>query len=118
MQANVKTKNGKELWIKALVDPRCTHMRIDEQLVKKEKIKTKLSKISFKVFNADSTKNGEVTRIVPLEVNQWTQRTNWCSSNRFKWYRHVFGTHLIGKTQSRSELERRHNTVYKIPKDM
>jgi len=24
---------------------------------------------SFEVFNADGTKNGEVTRVVPLEIN-------------------------------------------------
>jgi len=43
-------------------------MGIDKQLVKEEKIKIKLLNVSFEVFNADGTKNGEVTRIVPLEV--------------------------------------------------
>jgi len=36
-------------------------MGIDEQLVKEEKIKTKLMNKSLKVFNVDATKNGEVT---------------------------------------------------------
>jgi len=30
MQANVKTKNGKKLKVKALVDSGCTHIGIDE----------------------------------------------------------------------------------------
>jgi len=34
MQANIKTKNGKKLKVKALVDSRYTHTGIDEQLVK------------------------------------------------------------------------------------
>ena len=44
------------------------YIGIDKQLVKKEKIKTKLVDFSFKVFNADRTKNGEVIRIVLLKV--------------------------------------------------
>jgi len=38
VQANVKTKNGKKLKVKALVDSRCTHTRIDKQLVKDKRI--------------------------------------------------------------------------------
>jgi len=37
-------------------------------LVKKEKIKTEPIDRSFEVFNADGTKNREVTRFTPLEV--------------------------------------------------
>jgi len=51
-----------------LVDSGCTHTRIDEQLVKKEKIKMEPMDRSFKIFNTDRTKNGEVIRFVPLEV--------------------------------------------------
>jgi len=68
MQANVKTKNGKNLKIKALVDSECTHIGIDEQLVKKKRIQTKLINFSFEVFNTDRTKNGEVTKMAPLEI--------------------------------------------------
>ena len=68
MQANIKTKNGKELQVDALVDSRCTYIEIDKQLVKDKRIQTKPVDSSFKVFNADGTKNGEVTRIVLLEV--------------------------------------------------
>jgi len=68
MQADVKTKNGKKLKVKALVDSRYTHTGIDEQLVKDKRIQTKLINFSFEVFNADRMKNGEVTRVVPLEI--------------------------------------------------
>jgi len=68
VQAKVKTKNGKNLKVKALVDSRCTHTGIDEQLVKEKRIQTKKIDFSFEVFNADRTKNREVTKVVPLEV--------------------------------------------------
>ena len=68
MQANVKTKNGNKLKVKALVDSGCTHIGIDEQLVKDKRIQTKLINFSFKVFNANRTKNGEVTKMAPLEI--------------------------------------------------
>jgi len=68
VQANIKTKNGKKLEVKALVDSGCTYTEIDEQLVKDKKIPTKPINFSFKVFNADGTKNGEVTKVAPLEI--------------------------------------------------
>ena len=68
MQAEVKIKNSKNLKVKALVDSRCTHTGIDEQLVKNKRIQTKQIDFSFEVFNADRTKNGEVTRVAPLEI--------------------------------------------------
>jgi len=68
MQAQVKTRNSKNLKVKALVDSGCTHMGIDEQLVKDKRIQTKKIDFSFEVFNADGTKNGEVTKVAPLEV--------------------------------------------------
>ena len=68
MQANVKTKNGKKLEVKALVDSGCTYTGINKQLVKDKKIPTKPIDFSFKVFNTDGTKNGEVTKVAPLEI--------------------------------------------------
>ena len=68
MHINIKTKNGKELWLQALVDSRCTHTGINKQPVKEERIKIELIERSFKVFNTDGTKNGEVTWFVLLEV--------------------------------------------------
>ena len=64
----MKTKNGKKLNVKVLVDSRCIYTEIDEQLVKDKKIQTKPINFSFEVFNADRTKNREVTRVVPLEI--------------------------------------------------
>ena len=68
MQANVKTKNGKKLKVKALVDSRCMHTGIDKQLVKDKRIQTKPINFSFEVFNANGTKNGEMTKVIPLET--------------------------------------------------
>jgi len=50
VQANVKTKNGKKLKVKALVSSRCTHTGIDEQLVKDKRIQTKPINFSFELF--------------------------------------------------------------------
>ena len=68
MQADVKIKNGKKLKVKALVDSRCTHTGINKQLVKDRRIQTKLIDFSFEVFNADRTKNREVTKAASLEI--------------------------------------------------
>ena len=68
MQAKVKMKNSKNLKVKVLVDSRCTYIGIDKQLVKDKRIQMKPINFSFKVFNADGTKNGEVIRVAPLEI--------------------------------------------------
>jgi len=68
VQADMKTKNSKKLKVKALVDSRCIHIEIDKQLVKDRRIQTKLINFSFEVFNTDRTKNGEVTKVAPLEI--------------------------------------------------
>jgi len=54
--------------MKALADSGCTHIGIDEQLVKNKRIQTRSINFSFEVFNADGTKNGEVTKMAPLKV--------------------------------------------------
>ena len=61
-------KNSKKLKVKALVDFGCTYMGIDEQLVKDKRIQTRLINFSFEVFNANGTKNGEITKVASLEV--------------------------------------------------
>ena len=68
MQTNIKTKNSKKLQIEALVDFKCTHTEIDEQLVKDKRIQTRPINFSFEVYNIDGTKNGDITKVVPLEV--------------------------------------------------
>jgi len=60
--------NSKKLKVKALVDSGCMYTGINEQLVKDKRIQTKPINFSFEVFNADGTKNGEVTKVVPLEI--------------------------------------------------
>ena len=64
----MKTKNGKNLKVKALVDSGYTYTRIDKQLVKDKRIQMKSINFSFEVFNTDGTKNREVTKVVPLEI--------------------------------------------------
>jgi len=93
MQANMKTKNGKKLKVKALVDSRYTHTWIDEQLVKDKRIQTKLINFSFEVFNTDGTKNREVTRVVSLEIkiNGHKEQLEAAVMD-LKWDRHVFGS--------------------------
>jgi len=50
------------------VDSGCTHTGINKQLVKDKRILTKPINFSFEVFNADGTKNREVTKVAPLEI--------------------------------------------------
>ena len=64
----MKTKTGKNLKVKVLVDFGCIHMGINKQLVKEKRIQIKPINFSFKVFNTDRTKNKEVTRMAPLEI--------------------------------------------------
>ena len=61
-------KNSKKLKVKVLVDSSCTHTGIDEQLVKDKRIPTKSIDFSFEVFNTDRTKNREMTKMAPLEI--------------------------------------------------
>ena len=68
VQENIKTKNGKKLEVKALVDSRCTHTGINKQLVKNKRIQTKSINFSCEVFNTDGTRNGEVTKVASLEI--------------------------------------------------
>ena len=68
MQEKVKTKNGKKLQVEVLVNSEYTYTGINKQLVKNKRIQTKPVDFSFKVFNADGTKNGEVTRIALLKI--------------------------------------------------
>ena len=68
MQANVKMKNSKKLKVKTLVDSGCMHTGIDEQLVKDKRIQTKPINFSFEVFNTNGTKNREVIKVAPLEI--------------------------------------------------
>ena len=61
-------KNSKKIKVKTLVDSGCAYIEIDKQLVKGKRIQTRPINFSFEVFNTDGTKNGEVTRVAPLEI--------------------------------------------------
>ena len=50
------------------MDSGYTHIGIDKQLVKDKRIQIRPINFSFEVFNADGTKNGEVTKVVSLEI--------------------------------------------------
>ena len=75
--------NGKKLWLKTLVDSNCIYTEVDKQLVKEERIKTEPIDRSFKVFNADETKNREVTWFVLLElkINRHTEHIDAVVTN-------------------------------------
>ena len=45
-----------------------THIEIDKQLVKDKRIQKKPLNFSFKVFNTDGIKKGEVTRVASLKI--------------------------------------------------
>ena len=68
MQAKVKTSNSKNLKVKVLVNSEYIYTGIDKQLVKDKRIQMKPINFSFEVFNIDGMKNGEVTRVAPLEI--------------------------------------------------
>ena len=50
------------------MDSGCTYMGIDKQLVKNKRIQMRPINFSFEVFNVDGTKNGEITKVVSLEI--------------------------------------------------
>ena len=70
----MKISNRKKLQLKVLVDLRYIYTRIDKQLVKKKRIKTKFIERPFEVFNTDGIKNREVTRLLKLEINEHTEK--------------------------------------------
>jgi len=58
----------KKIQVESLVDSRCTHIGINQQLVKDKRIQTKPANFSFKIFNINGTKNEKVTRMALLKV--------------------------------------------------
>ena len=68
MQVNITMKNNKKLQTKVLVDSGCTYTGIDKQLVKNKRIQTRPINFFFGVYNANRTKNGDVTKVALLEI--------------------------------------------------
>jgi len=67
----IKTKNGRKLKVKALIDSGYMNTTITRKTVKEKGIPTKLLPKSFNVYNSDKSRNGKKTikEFVPLEIN-------------------------------------------------
>jgi len=67
----IKTKDGRKLKIKALIDSGCTNTTIARKTVEEKEIPTKSLPKPFNVYNSDRSRNGKQTirEFVPLEIN-------------------------------------------------
>jgi len=67
----IKTKDGRKLKVKALIDSGCTNTTIARKTVEEKGIFTKSLSRPFNVYNSDKSRNGEKTirEFVPLEIN-------------------------------------------------
>jgi len=67
----IKTKDGRKLKVKALIDSGCTNTTIARKTVEEKGISTKSLPRPFNVYNSDGSRNGEKTirEFVPLEIN-------------------------------------------------
>jgi len=67
----IKTKDGRKLKVKALIDSGCTNTTIARKIVEEKGIPTKSLPRLFNIYNSDGSRNGEKTikKFVPLEIN-------------------------------------------------
>jgi len=67
----IKTRDGRKLKGKALIDSRCTNTTITRKTIEEKGIPTKLLPKPFNMYNLDGSRNGEKTirEFVPLEIN-------------------------------------------------
>jgi len=67
----IKTKDGRKLKVKVLIDSGCTNTTIARKTVKEKRIPTRSLPKPFNVYNLDRSRNGEKTiwEFVPLEIN-------------------------------------------------
>jgi len=67
----IRTKDGRKLKVKALIDFRCTNTTITRKTIKEKGISTKSLPKPFDVYNSDRSRNGEkiIKEFVPLEIN-------------------------------------------------
>ena len=63
-----KKNKKKPSLLSVILTSGCTHMGIDEQLVKEKRIQKRPINFLFEVFNADGTKDREVIRVALLEI--------------------------------------------------
>ena len=71
MYSIIKTKDGRKLKVKALIDSGYTNTTIARKTVEEKGIPTKSLPKPFDVYNSDRSRNGEKTikEFVPLEIN-------------------------------------------------
>ena len=71
MHPTIRTKNGRKLKVKALINSRCMNTTIARKIVEEKGIPTKLLPKLFDVYNSDGSRNREKTikEFVPLEIN-------------------------------------------------
>ena len=71
MHPTIKTKDGRKLKVKALIDSGCTNTTIARKTVKEKGISTQSLPKPFNIYNSDGSRNGEKTirEFVPLEIN-------------------------------------------------
>ena len=71
MHLTIKTKDGRKLKVKALIDSECTNTTIARKTVEEKRISTKSLPRPFNIYNSDRSRNGEKTirEFVPLEIN-------------------------------------------------
>ena len=74
MYPTIKTKNGKELKVKALINLGYTNTTIARKTVKEKGIPTKLLPKLFDVYNSNGSRNGKkiIKEFVPLKINSNT----------------------------------------------
>jgi len=67
----IKTKDGRKLKVKALINSGCTNTTIARKTVKEKGISTQSLPKSFNIYNSDGSRNGEKTirEFIPLEIN-------------------------------------------------
>jgi len=67
----IKTKDGRKLKVKALIDSGCTNTTIARKIVEEKGIATKSLLRPFNVYNSDGSRNEEKTirEFVSLEIN-------------------------------------------------
>jgi len=60
----IRTKNGRKLKVKTLIDSGCTNTTITRKTVEEKEIPTKSLPKPFNVYNSDRSRNGEKTNII------------------------------------------------------
>jgi len=67
----IKTRDGRKLKVKALINSGCTNTTITRKTVEEKEIPTKSLPKPFDMYNSDRSRNGKKTikEFVPLEIN-------------------------------------------------